>query len=65
MSLVGFRIRSDAAEYVDDFVVYMDQIRYMTHALSVVFDGFDMLTNDFSDAEVGGNAGVKSSSEAK
>lgn len=64
LSFIGFRVRSDSAEYVDDFVVYFDQLRYITNPLTYIYDGFELLENDFSDAETGNNAGV-SNSEAK
>lgn len=53
MTLVGFRIRSDAAEYVDDFTVYFDQLKYMSNSLSYVFDGYELKDTDFSGAETG------------
>lgn len=70
LSLLGFRIRSDAAEYVDDFTVYFDNLKYMSNSLSFIFDGYELQDQDFSNAETGTNAGKKqtsstSSSEAK
>ncbi len=49
MSFVGFRIRSDAAEYVDNFVVFVDQIKYTTNSLSFIFDGYELKEADFGE----------------
>ena len=70
LSFLGFRIRTDAAEYVDDFTVYFDNLKYMSNSLSFIFDGYELKEQDFSSAETGTNAGKKpsnssSSSEAK
>ena len=70
LSFLGFRIRTDAAEYVDDFTVYFDNLKYMSNSLSFIFDGYELKDQDFSSAETGTNAGKKpsnssSSSEAK
>ena len=55
MTLVGFRIRSDAEEYVDNFVIYFDQIKYTSNSLSLIYDGYELNEVDFgessSDAE--------------
>lgn len=56
LSFVGFRVRSDAAEYVDDFTIYFDNLKYMSNSLSYIFDGYELQTQDFSEAEVGTNA---------
>lgn len=50
MSFVGFRIRSDAEEYVDDYVVFFDQIKYTTNPLSFIYDGYEMRDVDFGDS---------------
>lgn len=72
LTLVGFRIRSDAAEFVDDFTVYFDQLKYMTNSLSYVYDGYDLRDTDFSSAESGSsvpnsstNKSASSAAEAK
>ena len=51
MTFIGFRIRSDAAEAVDDYIVYFDQLKYTTNTLSNVYDGYDLRKADFGDAE--------------
>lgn len=60
MTFVGFRIRSDASEYVDNFVVYFDQIKYTTNSLSYVYDGYELKDVDFggsgNDDDVVGDA---------
>lgn len=64
LSLIGFRIRSDAAEYVDDFTFYMDNLKYMSNSLSFIFDGYELKDQSFEDAESGSavpNNGSKSS----
>ncbi|MCI5606192.1 MAG: flagellar filament outer layer protein FlaA [Treponema sp.] len=55
MTFVGFRIRSDAEEYVDDFVVFFDQIKYITNSLSVVYDGYELKDANFDDENEGAN----------
>ncbi|HAK69277.1 MAG TPA: flagellar filament protein FlaA [Treponema sp.] len=49
LTFVGFRIRTDAAEAVDDYVVYFDQLKYTTNTLSNVYDGYDLKDADFGD----------------
>jgi len=49
MTFVGFRIRSDASEYVDNFVVFIDQIKYTTNSLSYIFDGYELKDADFGE----------------
>ena len=51
MSFVGFRIRTDAAEYVDNFVIFLDQIKYTTNPLSFIYDGYELKDIDFEDEE--------------
>ncbi|MCR5495891.1 MAG: flagellar filament outer layer protein FlaA [Treponema sp.] len=53
LSLVGFRIRSDAAEYVDDFTFYMDNLKYMSNSLSFIYDGYELKDQSFDEAESG------------
>ncbi len=50
LTFVGFRIRSDAEEYVDNFVVYFDQIKYTTNSLSLIYDGYELNDVDFGDS---------------
>ena len=51
MTFVGFRIRTDADEAVDDYVVYFDQLKYTTNTLSTVYDGYELKDADFGDKE--------------
>ncbi len=50
LSFVGFRIRSDANEAVDDYVIYFDQLKYTTNTLANVYDGYDLRNADFGDS---------------
>lgn len=47
MTFVGFRIRSDAAEYVDNFVLFIDQIKYTTNSLTYIYDGYELNEIEF------------------
>ena len=51
LTFVGFRIRSDAEEYVDNFVVYFDQIKYTSNSLSLIYDGYELNEVDFGDSD--------------
>lgn len=51
MSFVGFRVRSDPNEFVDDFVVYFDELKYTTNVLSNIYDGYDLRDADFDAAQ--------------
>ena len=53
MKFVGFRVRTDPDEYVDDFNIFFDQLQYTTHVLSNIYDGFDL--NHFSFEESSSN----------
>ena len=50
MTFVGFRVRSDATEAVDNYVIYLDQLKYTTNTLVNVYDGYDLKDADFGDA---------------
>lgn len=50
LSFVGFRIRTDPDEYVDDFNIFFDQLKYTTNTLSNIFDGYELKDIDFGDA---------------
>ncbi len=50
MSFVGFRVRSDADEAVDDYVIYFDQLKYTTNTLSNIYDGYDLRDADFGES---------------
>lgn len=56
MTFVGFRIRSDSNEFVDDFTIYFDKVQYMTNSLSYIYDGYELNENDFAGAETGASA---------
>jgi len=47
LTLVGFRVRTDPAEFVDDFAIYFDQLKYTTNTLNNIFDGYDLKSIDF------------------
>lgn len=49
MTFVGFRVRSDGNEYVDNFVIYLDQLKYTTNTLSNIYDGYDLRDSDFGE----------------
>jgi hypothetical protein len=51
MSFVGFRVRTDPDEYVDDFNIFFDQLKYTTNTLSNIFDGYELKDIDFGDAK--------------
>lgn len=50
MTFVGFRVRSDAAEAVDDYVIYFDQLKYTTNGLSNIYDGYELRNADFGES---------------
>ena len=51
MTFVAFRITTDPAEHVDDYVVYFDHFKYSTGALAYIFDGYELQKADFGDDE--------------
>lgn len=51
MTFVAFRITTDPAEYVDDYVVYFDHFKYSTGALAYIFDGYELQKADFGDED--------------
>lgn len=51
MTFVGFRVRTDPAEYVDDFMIYVDDLKYTTYTLSNIFDGYELKDADFGDGK--------------
>ena len=53
LTLIGFRVRTDAVEYVDDFAIYFDNLKYTTNSLSFIFDGYELKETDFSNSESG------------
>ena len=50
MTFVGFKVRTDPNEYVDNFNIYFDNLKYTTHTLSTIYDGFDLRDIDFDSA---------------
>lgn len=53
MSFVGFRIRSDVNEFVDDYIVYFDQLKYVSSTLSNIYDGYELRKTQFPGEEEG------------
>ncbi|MCM1321430.1 MAG: flagellar filament outer layer protein FlaA [Bacteroides sp.] len=49
LTFVGFRVKSDPNEFVDDFVIYFDQLKYTTHTLNNIYDGYELRSVDFSE----------------
>ncbi|MBR5867312.1 MAG: flagellar filament protein FlaA [Spirochaetaceae bacterium] len=47
MSFVGFRVRTDPNEFVDDFVIYFDDLKYTTNVLKNIYDGYELRKLDF------------------
>ena len=60
LTFVGFRIRTDVNEAVDDCVVYFDQFKYTTNSLSVIYDGYTLKDADFGDSEESSEEGEES-----
>ena len=48
---VGFRIHTDPNEYVDDFVLFLDQLKFTTNTLSNIYDGYELKDVDFGDSD--------------
>lgn len=65
MSFVGFRVRTDASEYVDDYTIYFDQVKYMSNSLSYIYDGYELKDADFSNAETPSSSESSSNSTAE
>ncbi len=53
MTFVGFRVRTDPDEYVDNFNIFFDQLKYTTNALSNIFDGYELKDIDFGGSSSG------------
>lgn len=47
LAFVGIRVRSDFNEYVDDYVVYFDNLKYTTSILENIYDGYELRYADF------------------
>ncbi|BDC95649.1 MULTISPECIES: flagellar filament outer layer protein FlaA [Treponema] len=61
MMFVGFRIRTDPNEYVDDFNVFFDQLKYTTNSLSNIYDGYELTDIDFGGSSSSGSTNTTSS----
>jgi hypothetical protein len=61
---VGFRVHTDPDEYVDDFNIFFDQLKYTTNTLSNIFDGYELRDIDFGDSSSSSN-GNTSTGDAK
>ena len=55
LTFVGFRIRTDPDEYVDEFKIFFDQLKFSTNALSNIFDGYELKDLDFGDSDSSGS----------
>ena len=51
LTFVGFRVRTDADEAVDDYVIYFDQLKYTTNTQSNIYDGYELKDADFGDSD--------------
>jgi hypothetical protein len=49
LRFVGFRIRTSPQEWVDDFVIYFDQIKYTSSILENIYDGYELRNTDFNE----------------
>ena len=65
MTFIGFRVRTDSVEYVDDFTIYFDQLKYMSNSLSFIYDGYELKETDFGNAESSDSGAASSSSSAE
>jgi hypothetical protein len=50
LTFVGFRVHTDPDEYVDDFNIFFDQLKYTTNTLSDIYDGYDLSEADFGNS---------------
>lgn len=60
MTFVGFRIHTDPNEWVDDFSIFFDQLKFTTNIMKNIYDGYDLRYADF-----GESSGSAESSEGK
>lgn len=60
LKFVGFRVHTDPNEWVDDFSIFFDQLKFTTNIMKNIYDGYDLRDADFGESE--GSAG---SSEGK
>lgn len=57
LTFVGFRIRSDQEEYVDDFVIFFDHMKYTSNSLSFIYDGYELKDTEFDDNSSSSSSG--------
>lgn len=62
MTFVGFRVHTDPDEFVDNFNIFFDQLKYTTNALSDIFDGYELKDIDFGGDSNGSSTTSSSSS---
>ncbi|MBR1404367.1 MAG: flagellar filament protein FlaA [Treponema sp.] len=65
LTFVGFRVRTDPDEYVDNFNIFFDQLKFSTNALSDVFDGYELKNVDFGDSDSEGSTKSSGSSSSE
>lgn len=61
MSFIGFRVRTDPNEFVDDFDIFFDQFKYTTNTLSNIYDGYELKEVDFGGSNSSGSNSAASS----
>lgn len=49
MTFIGFRVRTDPEEFVDDYMIYFDQLKYTTHSLETIYDGYELKDSVFGE----------------
>jgi hypothetical protein len=65
MTFVGFRVRTDPEEFVDEFMIYIDQLKYTTNSLSDIFDGYELKDTDFSNSTSAPDSNTASNSNTQ
>lgn len=58
-SFVGFRVRTHPDEYVDDFRIFFDQLRYSSYTLADIYDGYFLSDVNFDEDTTGENGGTE------
>lgn len=56
LTFIGFRIRTATGEFVDDFVLYLDQFRYTTNTMNFVYDGFELRKPNLDSSSTGASS---------
>jgi hypothetical protein len=49
LRLVGFRVRTNPMELVDNFAIFFDHIKYTCSRLEYIYDGYDLRNADFGE----------------